>query len=133
MNRTIFLLFALLAAGGFWLAYQWDDIRVMLGAEPPPEALAVKMAREGFALERARTNEEVIRSRLQAEGSAIEAVGWHGEAKTPPFYLVTFKYRDGGEEWTYYFEVDVETAAVRDAGADPELVEKYRIPIGRIR
>ena len=133
MNKTVLLIFALIGACGFGLAYKWDDIRIMLGVEHPPEEQAVQLAKAGFALERSRTNEAVIRSRLQAEGSAIDVIGWHGEAKTPPLYVVTFRYREDGEEWTYYFEVDVDTSVVCDAGADPALIEKYGIPLGHIR
>lgn len=133
MNRTVLLIFALLGACGFGLAYKWDDLRVMLGVEHSPEERAVQLAKAGFSLDRSETNEAVIRSRLQTTGGATDVIGWRGEAKTPPFYLVTFRYREDGEEWTYYFEVNIDTAVVCDAGADPALIEKYGIPLGRIR
>ena len=129
MHKTTFLVLLLFAAGGVWVANNWEELQYAAGVEQRPEDAAIEMAKDGFALDRLQSNEDVIHSRLH-DLDVTQVLGWDARAFDHLTWVVRFRYReaDSTETLAYHFEVNVETENVRNIEDDEELREKYGVP-----
>ena len=130
MKKGTLLTLALLAAGAYGLAENWDSFLEALGmGEVSPEALrAINIAKADYSLDRMRTNHEVIDGRVKNLEGPVDVVGWQAERKTRTLFLVTFLFTQNGVTDGFYFEVDVGSTQVRNARDDPALQKLYGVP-----
>lgn len=122
--------------GQSWLLYGNREIPVSdrpAATQESGESRAMELAKKSESLKSwfaslwgngVYSNETYIRRMLQINGE-IDIQGWESKKAGDDIYLVACTYRYKGQPRGYYFEVNLNTATVRDIYADTTLAKQY--------
>lgn len=129
-TRATVLAMGLIGAGAYAVTVNWDKISRALGMDEmaPEFGRAIALAKKDYHLDRFRTNQEMISSRLTVLEGKVESEGWDADHKSGELYLVTYLYTLDGVQKGYWFEVDVGKLQVRFVRGNARLEALYGVP-----